>query len=233
MKNQIPIYIATAVGLDAPTNALIASIFENCSQPERIQIHLMEAWGEDPEWRHWLGQMNPSDPDMCGKGWWVTPFSLFRYAIPFLQTEGFAIYFDMDQIVLGDVCKLWEYRAEGKWSIAANRDGDCVMVMDCGATQNDKAYPAFDQLKGGVADKHMMRKLTAKYMQPNIPEAWNRHSRNYVPGNAMLVHYTEIDMQPYHWSANNVNYKPHTNKHAITLWEEWKARGEAWQLKSA
>ena len=232
MKNQINIFIATGPGFEAACDTLVASIFENCSQPERLQIHLMEAWGEDREWRHWLGQCDPRDPDMVGKGWWVTPFSMFRYAIPFMQTEGFCIYFDADQIVLGDVVKLWEYREENKWAICANADGDCVMVMDCGASQGHAGYPQFDQLKGGAFDKRAMRRVSSKYMTPTIPEGWNRHSWDYEPGNAMLVHYTEIKTQPYHVFPH-VEYEDHPNPAAIALWDEYRARGEAWQLKSA
>jgi hypothetical protein len=234
MKDKINIYIGTGPGMEEACDALVCSIYENTAEPEhRIQIHLMEAWAKDqPEWRWWHAQPDPRDPDMLGKGYWVTPFSMFRYAIPFVQTEGFAIYLDCDQIVLGDIARLYDYREEGKWAVAANQDGDCVMVMDCAATQNDGNYPPFDQLKGGVADKRDMRKLVAKYMLPKIPEGWNRHSRDYEPGNAQLVHYTEINMQPWQ-PFPHVEYEPHSNPHAVALWKEWTAKAEAWQMSES
>ena len=232
MKDTINVYIGTGPGMEEPTDVLIASILSNTADPQRINIQLMQAWGPEREWKWWHGQCDPRDPDMVGKGYWVTPFSLFRYAIPHVQSEGFAVYFDCDQIVLGDVTKLYEFREPGKWAVAANQDGDCVMIMDTAATQNDPHYPPFDQMKGGVADKRQLRQLSAKYMVPKIPEGWNRHSADYAPGNAQLVHYTEIDMQPYHW-APHVQYKPHTNPHAVALWEEWREKARQWQLQSA
>jgi hypothetical protein len=232
MKEQINVYIGTGPGMQVACDALICSIMENTADPARIQIHLMNAWGPEREWKWWHAQSDPRDETMCGKGYWVTPFSMFRYAIPYVQEEGFAIYLDCDMIVLGDISRLYDFREEGKWCTAANKDGDCVMVMDCGATQQDHAYPPFDQLKGGVADKRDMRTLTAKYMLPKIPEGWNRHSRHYEPGNAQLVHYTEIDMQPYRW-APHVNYHAHTNPHAVDLWNEWSERAAAWRLSES
>lgn len=232
MKDAFNVYIGTGPGFEEPCNALVASILENTPTPEKVNIQLMEAWGPEREWRWWHAQCDPRDPDMVGKGYWVTPFSMFRYAIPHVQDSGFAIYLDCDMIVLGDICKLYEYREEGKWVQAVNNDGDCVSVIDCAATQNNPYYPPFDQLKGGIADKRDMRRLTGPYTIPKIPEGWNRHSHNYEPGNAQLVHYTEIVTQPYH-AFPHVSYQPHPNQHAIDLWEEWRTKGEAWQLSAS
>jgi hypothetical protein len=169
---------------------------------------------------------------MTGKGFWVTPFSLFRYAIPYVQEDGFAIYLDADMIMLGDVKELYKYREPGKWVTAANRDGDCVSIIDVKHFRDLSTYPPFDQLKGGVADKHQLRKLVTPHMLPKIPETWNRHD-DFVEGQTMLTHYTAINMQPWHPWPGVVDYKPHTSQAAVDLFNEWHERSKTWQLKLA
>ena len=53
-------------------------------------------------------------------GWKSVPtgFSTHRYMIPELcNWEGYAIFLDVDMLVLGDLAELMEYRVEGKWAI--------------------------------------------------------------------------------------------------------------------
>lgn len=232
MSEKIHVYIGTGPGMEPCCDALVCSIMENASEPDNVVIHLMEAWGEEPEWRWWHGQPDHTDPDKTGKGYWVTPFSLFRYAIPYVQEEGFAVYLDADMIMLGDIKQLYSYRTPGKWTIAANQDGDCVSIIDCKFFREMDTYPPFDQLKGGVADKQQMRRLVGPHQVPKIPDTWNRHD-DFVDGQTMLTHYTAINMQPWHPWPDVVDYQPHTSQAAVDLFTEWHERSKEWQLKSA
>ena len=227
---EIDVYIGTGPGMEPCNDALICSIMENTRSPDKVHIHLMEAWGSEKEWRWWHGQPNHFDPDLTGKGFWVTPFSLFRYAIPYVKESGYAVYLDADMIMLGDIQQLYSYREEGKWVCASNRDGDCVSVIHVDAMKADKHYPPFDQLKGGVADKQQMRRLVAKYLVPKIPETWNRHD-DFVPGQTMLTHYTAINMQPWKPWPDVVDYIEHSSKPAVDLFNEWHERSKTWQLQ--
>lgn len=230
--DPIRVFIGTGPGMEPIIDALVCSIISNCSTPKAVEIHLMEAWGQESEWRWWHGQPNPGDADMRGKGYWVTPFSLFRYAIPHVcNFEGYAIYLDADMIVLGDIKRLWDFRQEGKWVTAANRDGDCVSVIDCSAFADDTSYPPFDKLRGGVADKHQLRRLVAPYMVPAIPETWNSHDK--VEPNTQLLHFTSIKTQPWQPWPDMVQYEKHPDPKAVECWQEWAEKAKSWQFESA
>ena len=231
MKEKIDVYIGSGPGMELAADTLVCSILSNTPDPSLVKIHLMEAWGPDAEWRHWHGQCNHFDPDLTGKGFWVTPFSLFRYAIPYVQPEGFAVYLDADMIMLGDIQRMYQFRLEGKWVCAANQDGDCVSIMDVKPFQDDDHYPPFDKLRGGVATKSDLRRLTAKYLVPNIPPTWNMHD-DFQPGQSQLVHFTSINTQPWHPWPDVVDYQPHPSAAAVALWEEWSERSKTWQLKN-
>ena len=233
-KEPIRVFIGTGPGMEEACDVLCTSIMENTKSPDRIQISIMDAWGEQKEWRWWHGQPDPRDDEMWGKGYWVTPFTLFRYAIPHVcDFEGYAIYLDADMIVLGDICQLYEFREAGKWVIAANPNGDCVSVIDCSCVANDGQWPPFDKLKGGHANKHDMRRLVSPYLMPKIPETWNSCDL-YEPNRSQLVHFTGIVTQPMKPWPDKVKYEEHPDPAAVALWEEWKARAAEyeWQTSS-
>lgn len=237
MNSQEPlnVYIGTGPGMEAACDVLCSSIIANASKNtlKRLKIHLMEAWGEQREWRWWHGQCDPNDPEMWGKGYWVTPFSLFRYAIPHVQNfEGYAVYLDADMIVLGDIGQLWEYREPGKWAIAANTNGDCVAVIDCSCVKDDPHWPPFDKLKGGQADKHDMRRLAGKYFIPKIPATWNSCDL-YEPGRTQLLHFTGIKTQPMRPWPDLIEYEEHPDPAAVAVWEDWLKKADEFQWQTS
>ena len=214
--------------MEEAADALCCSILENTQA--LVQIHLMEAWSE-PEWSDWAGQSDYRTESMrSGRGFWVTPFSLFRYAIPHCAQSDFAIYLDADMICVGDIAELWEYRTEGRWVTAENQDGDCVSVIDCRIGDRG-CYPSFDDLRAGKYNKHQLRGKVRKFFKPAIPAAWNCH--DYYDGRSQLVHYTSIKTQPWMPWPEVVNYEPHPDAPAVALWHEWADRAIQWQLKSA
>lgn len=210
------VYIGTGPRYEEITRILHRNLVRRATG--RVEVRLMDAW-RDPVFSGWHGQ--PTEENFGRvKGNWVTPFSLFRYAIPALEGgQGYAVYLDADMIVLGDICELWDYAEPGRWITAKGRDGDCVTIMDCSAIVFD-----VDRLKGGLyGDKHRLRQRVAAVQSPRIPSVWN-DTDHYVPGVSKLVHYTGMKTQPWHPYPEAIDYDPHPDESALRLWERERAR---------
>jgi hypothetical protein len=215
------VYIGTGPRYEQITRILHRSILRWASRP--VEVRYMEAWAE-PAFSDWHGQ--PTEENFGRlRGGWVTPFSLFRYAIPYLQGyEGFAVYLDADMIVTGDIWELASYAMAGRWVAAKNRDGDCVQVIDCSALELD-----LDALKGGVlGDKRRLRHKVEPITRRLIPEVWNDTDR-YRPGVSKLVHYTSMKTQPWQPYPEVIDYEPHPDPNALGLynWERMRDEREA------
>lgn len=192
--------------MEAAERAIYSSIKDNAADPDRVEIHFMKAHGTDPFWNGWMNSPRPSEINKPGM--WVTPFSLFRYAVPAINRfDGYAIYLDVDMVVLKDIAELYEFRREGKWSVAVNQDGDCVAVIDCSCVLGDHEWPTVQDLKRGFVDKHRMRAIASKYYVKWIPERWNHHDR-CLP-NTALIHFTDVSSQPWQPYPDRINYKDH------------------------
>lgn len=219
MQSAIRVFIGSGPRFEEPTEALIASIYAH-TNPREVDITVMRAWDEtqlDQKWSNWIGQPTEANFGRV-RGNWVTPFSLFRYAIPSMcNNQGFAIYLDCDMISMADIRELWEHRKTGKWCIAPNRDGDCVIVMDCAATP---AIPFLSLKNGHLGDKRKLRTLVTPFLSRTIPEEWN-HTDRYKPGSTKLVHYTSMKTQPWRPYPEVINYEPHPDPGAVKLYEEW------------
>lgn len=216
---------------EAVTNALICSIHENCSEPDRLDIRLMQAW-DSPEWSDWQGQPTLETYGKV-KGGWVTMFTLFRYAIPRMcNFEGHAIFLDCDMLMLGDACELWDYRKEDKWVSAVGDgggSGDCVTVMDCSAYK----FELEDLKSGKLGNKRQIRmRIQNKLIAGGIPAVWNMTDR-YDPNTTKLIHYTSMKTQPWHPLPEAINYEEHADPKAVALYHYWVERSIEWQLQPA
>lgn len=120
-----------------------------------------------------------------------TGFTMFRYAIPELcDYEGYAIYLDVDMILLADIAELWQYKTPGRW--AALKDGSReVMVIDCSAGRMPK-----------IKELHKFSKWQLdpplKYC---IPNEWN--CEDCAPDGAKLIHFTDLTRQPWFTDRND------------------------------
>lgn len=227
-STKVRVFIGSGPRFERSTNALIASILAH-TDPDAVDIRLMEA-GAEPEWSNWKGQ--PTEQNF-GRvpGNWVTPFSLFRYAIPACcGFTGYAIYLDTDMIVLDDIRLLWEMRRPGEWRTAPNRDGDCVTVMDCAAIE---PHMHFDRLQSGAyGNKHQLRRRVEPVVHRTLPPEWNDTDR-YRPGTSRLVHYTSMITQPWHPYPEVLDYEPHPDPGAVALWHTWDQKADQWQISSS
>lgn len=101
-----------------------------------------------------------------------TGFSRMRWEIPRIcNHKGYAIYLDVDMILMTDIKELWDMRQEGK--CLTMMDGSTeVMVMDCNYASK-LAY---------------------------IPHEWNvedyRATREDI-AEAKIIHYTDLKTQPW------------------------------------
>ena len=157
------------------------AIRENASEPVDIEF------------------MRPGESGLISNG--CTGFTMFRYAVPELcGYAGYAIYLDVDMLVLGDIAELWQYRTRGKW--ACMEDGSTeVMVIDCFAHH-------------GIPSIHELNRMRKGQVHPPlykvIPSEWN--CEDAVHAEAKLVHYTDLSRQP--WFALN------RDDEAARLWHQ-------------
>ena len=147
----------------------------------------------------------------------VTGFTVHRFLIPEMcNYEGFAIYLDVDMLVLGDIAELWEYRTKGKWCTTNLRDE--VSVIDCEAFKN---LPKENELK--TYNKNKIKTFINKNHIKNIPDTWN-HRGNPV-SNTKLIHFTNLRSQP--WKPNpKVKYKEYPHKEAERLFFQYLKEAE-------
>lgn len=162
-----------------------------------------------------------------------TGFSLRRWLIPeACDWEGYAIYLDADQIVLGDIADLWRMPfthpnpSAGEPAVWCTYQPDkfrkepwpqsSVMLISCrAAVQSGFGWRREAMLKH--LRKHPTREAYANFMHgtwmspppARIPTAWN-HLNVYKPGETKLLHYTREPDQAW--------YKP---EHPLaSLWQK-------------
>lgn len=213
------VFIGTGLGMEAAERAIFHSIVENTTG--EYTLHWMKAHGEESMWNDWRGSPRPEQ--IGTPGLWVTPFSLFRYAVPALMKfKGTAVYLDVDMIVLADLRDLLRYGKPGKWCHASNKDGDCVAVIDCSCVLGDSRWPTIQDMKTGKLSKHDMRAIASRYFDPCIPPEWNTCDR--LSSDAKLIHFTSIVTQPWRPYAANIKYQPHPDEAAVRVFRDYANR---------
>ena len=145
---------------------------------------------------------------------WETPptgFSSHRYLIPKLcNYRGYAIYLDVDMLVLGDLSELYSYKQPEKWAIcktnkvnpkAQNRDE--VAVIDCNAARDTLPREEILKIREGksIAKRAL---ISGNYYASVIPKEWNAHR---VSNDSKLIHYTSLRTQPWHPDPT-IDYQP-------------------------
>lgn len=110
-----------------------------------------------------------------------TGFTNYRFTIPELAGfHGFAIYLDIDMVVLGDIAEIWEYRQVGKW--VCMKDGaNEVSVIDCSLL-----FPRKELIH--TYQKHQLQAMAP--MVRAIPPEWNVKDR--VEPGMKLLHFTDL-----------------------------------------
>jgi hypothetical protein len=139
------------------------------------------------------------------EGWntrgWATPFSAFRWSIPYVcDFDGRAIYMDVDQIARADIGGLWDQEIpDGKALLAKNEKTFCVMLMDC------------ERMKKVVPSSYEVFRRT-ELMYRNVRESAGRNTakfegnwncldgENYktlMDSDIKVIHFTKVETQPH------------------------------------
>lgn len=138
-----------------------------------------------------------------------TPFSFQRFLIPELCAwRGRAIYLDADMQVLQDIGSLWN-APMGEHDLLTVEEGTAgrkgqfsVMLLDCARLRwdvdaivrgLDEGRYTYEQLMHGMCVAGSVGRI--------LPAAWNSLER-YEPGVTCLVHYTDMNTQPWVSLAN-------------------------------
>lgn len=145
----------------------------------------------------------PEPRDESNRG--RTPFSFQRFLIPQLtQHQGKAIYLDSDMLVFGDIRRLWEspLGANDLLCINANSASQMdsrfsVMLLNCaeiGWNIND----VINGLNEGeyTYEQLMLEMVPVRSIGSSLPATWNCVD-SYQPGVTELLHYTDMNRQPW------------------------------------
>jgi len=187
MADPIRIYIGSARRFAACEPVIARSIRAHTAQPVEIQF------------------IRPETLDVPPTG--CTGFTNLRYAVPELAGyAGFAIYLDVDMLVLGDIAELYAYREAGHW--VQLQDGSSeVAVISCGTHRH---LPSLGELH-----RYHKSQLQGLVRAKNrIPLTWNSEDR--VTEGMRLLHFTDLKTQP--WFTHTA---PHPCPAAVDLWRRF------------
>ncbi len=168
MNETIRIYIGSSDKFRCAESAIENSILANTQSDVEITF------------------MRPSDLGIPESG--CTGFTNLRYAVPDMAGfAGYAIYLDVDMIVLGDIADLYDYRQPGYW--VTMKDGSSeVSVISCGVHRH----------MPGLHNIHMYNKSQLYGMIRKkclIPPCWNVEDE--VQEGMKLLHLTDLKCQPW------------------------------------
>ncbi len=150
-----------------------------------------------------------------------TNFSFARFAIPELAGYcGKGLYLDADMLVFRDIGELWDIAFDGasvviqeelpdhavshqKAGAPARRVKQCsVMLIDCEKARWD-VHAIVSGLDGRYTYEELMYELCIlpeSEIRYAVPFAWN--SLEHFDGETRLIHYTDMDTQPWVNAAN-------------------------------
>ena len=143
-----------------------------------------------------------------GKNYPGTNFSFHRFAIPKLVGyKGRALYVDADMLVLRDIRELWNQPFNGASVLCAassdpgeRRRQLSVMLMDCDNLDWDVEKIITEGLDAGKFNyDELIYGLCiepAERVKDALPPQWNSLEK-YEPGKTGLIHYTEMEKQPW------------------------------------
>jgi hypothetical protein len=138
-----------------------------------------------------------------------TPFSFQRFLIPELcHYKGRALYLDADMQVFRDIGELWNRPFLGcdLQTVRESNDGRrgqfSVMLLNCERLDwnIDEIVRKLDEGTLGYSGLMYEMKVVSK-IGLDIPPEWNSLER-YVPDSTALLHYTDMNMQPWTSTGN-------------------------------
>jgi hypothetical protein len=190
------VYVAATEGQMLAVKVLEYSIRKHASMTVRVQS-LHESGIEVPQ---------PRDP----KNWPRTPFTFQRFLIPQITGyRGRAIYMDSDMQVFDDVRELWiqpfngaNLLAVGDTAGTGRRPQFSVMLLDCAALRWEIGNLVHRLDAGELTYEDLVYEMRmAGNVNASIPARWNS-LETYREGETSLLHYTDMDTQPWVYAGN-------------------------------
>lgn len=186
--DKIRVFIGSANKFKCCESAIENSILANTSAPVEIRF------------------IRPEDLAVPLTG--CTGFTNLRYAVPELAGfAGYAIYLDVDMIVLGDIAELYSYASPGHWVCLQDGSNE-VSVISCGTHRH---MPRLAQMHH--YGKRELEAMTRK--KKAIPASWNVEDK--VQAGMQLLHLTDLKCQPW---LESPEY-PHPCPEAVAIYEEY------------
>lgn len=194
-NDPVRVFVASTVAEWLPTRVLEFSIQETSALP--VQLHRIASFERDI----------PMPSELRNRP--RTPFSFQRFLIPELcGYQGRAIYLDADMQLFTDIGELWS-APMGRHDLLTVREGTegrkgqfSMMLLDCERLQWRIASIVQGLDEGQYTYEHLMYEMcVAGSVGRTLDPGWNSLER-YEPGQTRLVHYTDMDTQPW-VSLNN------------------------------
>lgn len=195
MPLPLPVFVGCMPEQELAYLVLKYSIEKNSSVSVRVQrLHeAVAAMG--------LSVPAPADPANHGR----TPFSFQRFAIPALcDYQGRAVYLDSDMQVFADMRELAQFPLDDLQMVsAAAAPGSMrapqfsVMLIDCAKLRWDVSELVGRLDRGALSYEDLMHHMrSVDRWAPALPCTWNSFEA-YEEGRTQLVHYTDMDTQPW------------------------------------
>ncbi len=200
VESPIRVYIGSQEAQDLAVKVLEYSIHKHASM--NVEVFPL----------HHADIQVPKPKDVANRP--RTPFSFQRFYIP--QLAGFrgrAIYLDSDMQVFKDIREVWTLPFDGADVLAARGRGSdgrkpqfAVMLLDCGRLEWD-----IDDVVAGLDrgeydyEALMYTMAVAKEVRAAIDAEWNSLER-YEEGKTALLHYTDMNTQPWISRDNRLGY---------------------------
>jgi hypothetical protein len=143
-----------------------------------------------------------------------TPFSFQRFLIPALAGyQGRAIYLDSDMQVFKDIRELWTKPFGEADLLAAREPGSTgrkpqfsVMLLNCERLRWDIKAIVDELDRGDLTYEQLMYEMrVATHVAADIEPEWNSLER-FEEGRTSLVHYTDMNTQPWVALDNPLNF---------------------------
>lgn len=156
------------------------------------------------------------------QGPWRTGFTNFRFAIPDLAgRHGRAIYNDVDQIYLADPAPLFDLPMGEAGYLALSPADTAVMLLDCARMAEVWTLERAQRL-----GKKTLLELAATKpgLWAALPAQWHARDMEYQPGFTACLHYTALNLQPWHPMPEQYSYHPHP---LGELWRDLEREADA------
>ncbi|MFZ5492403.1 MAG: ELM1/GtrOC1 family putative glycosyltransferase [Pseudomonadota bacterium] len=156
------------------------------------------------------------------QGHWRTGFTNFRFAIPDLAgRHGRAIYNDVDEIYLADPAGLFDLPMGEAGYLALTPADTAVMLIDCARMADVWTLERAQRL-----GKKTLLELAADKpgLWASLPLQWHARDMEYRPGFTACLHYTALNLQPWHPTPEQYSYHPHP---LGELWRDLEREADA------